>query len=244
MAHLAAEFYPGLCLVDWPDKKPGANREIDSLAESSDVRVAIEHTSVDSFEKQREDSARFMEAIGKLESELQGQIASSVRLIIHCGAVPTGIPWKTICDVLRSWIVNTFPTLPDGRSQQNIAGVPFLVYVWKDSTQLSGLSVARFAPEDHTLSERLRGQLKDKAAKLSKYKQAGWFTVLLLESSDIALMNLNTMRSAVEAACSSSLPAGADSIWYADSAISGTFQFWDITPTRGLRTSGYREPGS
>lgn len=230
VVHLAALCHPGLQIIDWPDKKPGASREIDALAESPDVRVAIEHTSVDSFDDQRADSARFMEVIGKLESELRGQIPSSLHLIVDCGAVPTKTSWKKIHDILRSWIENAVHALPEGKSEHNIPGVPFPVYIRKDSSGKPGLSVARYAPDDHTLPDRLRSQIKDKAAKLNKYKEAGCFTILLLESSDIALMSPSILRSAVKTACSPDLPAGVDSIWYADTAVPETVEFWDITP--------------
>jgi len=56
-----------------------------------------------------------------------------------------------------------------------------------------GLYFCRFAPDDRTLPHHIRTQLDGKAQKLQSYKQAGYTTMLLVESNDIALMNPHMM---------------------------------------------------
>src|SRR2546428_6253816 len=59
----------------------GSTREIDALAENSQLRIAIEHTSVDSLPNQRKEDKPFVEALGKLEEEVRGKINSRVCLV-------------------------------------------------------------------------------------------------------------------------------------------------------------------
>ncbi len=230
--YLAAKLYPGLLIIDRPDQKHGTSREIDALAESPQLRIAIEHTSVDSLPNQRQQDARFSEALGKLEEELKGKINSRVRLNTSFGAVTIGTAWQNIREALRTWLIKEIPKLPEGWSTHNIEGVPFPIDLMKDSTRPHGLYLARGAPEDDTLSARLLEQLNDKADKLKKYKETGWLTILLVENLDIALMNRGKMALAIAAAYPSVPPTGSDKIWYADTSTPDPFYFWNITPGR------------
>jgi len=230
--YLAAKLYPGLRIIDRPDKKPGTTREIDALAESPKLHLAIEHTSVDTLPNQRQEDVPFSEAIGKLEEELRGKINSRVRLNTSFGAVPTGTSWQSVRALLRTWLIEEIPKLPEGWSTHNIEGVPFPIDLMKDSTRPHGLYLARSISDDDTLSIRLSKQLKDKADKLRKYKEAGCLTMLLVESSDIALMSRGKVALAIEAAYPSVPPVGSDKIWYGDTSTPDPFYFWNITPGR------------
>jgi hypothetical protein len=52
----------------------------------------------------------------------------------------------------------------------------------------------------------------------------------LIENDDIANMNRGMMIKAVEASYPQYLPNGLDKIWYADSSVAESPQFWNITP--------------
>ncbi|OQW32619.1 MAG: hypothetical protein A4E19_04450 [Nitrospira sp. SG-bin1] len=133
VTYLAARLYPGLRIVEWPDKNNTRTTDIDAIAESGDKRVAIEHTSTDYLPNQRLHDERFLQAIGYLEQELKGQIHSHLRVITPFGAVPTGIRWDEIRDRLRRWILDNVPQLPADESKHNISieGVPFPLTVQK-----------------------------------------------------------------------------------------------------------------
>jgi hypothetical protein len=72
--YLARKLYPGLQVIEWPDKDNTRTPDIDAIAETSGVRIAIEHTSADSLPDQRLHNDRFMEAIGCLEEELKDEL--------------------------------------------------------------------------------------------------------------------------------------------------------------------------
>ena len=91
-----------------------------------------------------------------------------------------------------------------------------------------GLFFVRIDPGDGTLASRLSVQLARKAAKLQPYKAAGKTTVLLVDSSDMALMNHISMRDSIREAFGG-LPPGVDELWYADTCIPPDVEFWDLT---------------
>jgi len=73
--------------------------------------------------------------------------------------------------------------------------------------------------------------MNEKAEKLAKYKQGDSLTVLLIENSDIAPMNRATMIMAVEAIFRANPPSAIDRVWYADTSVRASHQFWNLTPS-------------
>ena len=230
--YLAGKLYPGLQIIEWPDKNNTRTSDIDAIAETAGKRIAIEHTSVDSLPDQRLHNDRFMEAIGSLEEELKGRISCRLRVTVPFGTVPTGIPWNGIRDRLRSWILYDVPQLPYNDIVRNIRidGVPFPLTVQKSTSVTHGLFLARSVIEDTDFPQRLQSQIDRKARKLAKYRDGCDMLILLIENDDIANMNRGIMIKAVEAAYCQYLPSGLDRIWYADSSIPEATQFWNITP--------------
>jgi len=69
-----------------------------------------------------------------------------------------------------------------------------------------------------------------KADKLKKYQKAAYRTILLLENNDLANMSFSTMVGAIEDAYPEGLPDGVDRIWFADTSIPESRQFFNLTP--------------
>jgi hypothetical protein len=230
--YLAGKLYPGLQVFEWPDKNNTRTPDIDAIAGTASKRIAIEHTSADSLPNQRLHNDRFMEAIGFLEEELKGLINCRLRVTIPFGSVPTGIPWNGVRDRLRSWILHDVPRLPynDIVHSIRIEGVPFPLTVQKSTSLTHGLFLARSVIEDTDFPQRIQSQIDRKALKLAKYRDSCDLLILLIENDDIANMNRGIMINAVKAAYCQYLPSGLDRIWYADSSISESTQFWNITP--------------
>jgi hypothetical protein len=230
VSHVRATYFPGLQITDWPDKRNRTAPDVDALAESSNQRVAIEHTSIDSLPDQRQDNARFLEVLGNLEEELKGRFPLHVCVAIDFGAVPTGVEWSVIRHKLADWLLTNSTTFSSEHTEYQIPGIPFVVEVWTRPGGPPGLFTARRAPANDNFSTRLVPQLNEKVDKLENYKRKGYFTILLVESSDIALMSRGKLARAIEAAYSSGTFTCPDSIWYADTAISGSLEFSEVTP--------------
>lgn len=232
VTYLAARLYPGIQIAEWPDKTNSRTPDIDAIAEGGGRRIAIEHTSADSLPNQRRHDERFMKAIGSLEQELKGRINFRLRVITPFGAVPTDICWDEIRDRIRSWILHGATKLPTGEVRHNITveGVPFPLTVQKPASSSHGLFLVRSVGEDLDFPERLQSQIDRKALKLTKYRDCCNLLVLLIDNDDIANMSRGKMIKAVEELYPHCLPSGLDRIWYADSSIPASVQFWNVTP--------------
>jgi hypothetical protein len=111
-----------------------------------------------------------------------------------------------------------------------IEGVPFPLTAQKSVSGTHGIFFARSMTEETNFTERLQLQIDRKALKLAKYRDRCDLLILLIENDDIANMNRGTMIKAVEASYLHYPPSGLDKIWYADSSISQSIQFWNVTP--------------
>lgn len=225
VAHLRTHGHPDLTVQRRPDDENRGSPDIDAIAGN----LAIEHTSVDTLPNQRRDSEWFVEAVGSLRDVLPTP-PFRLRITVEYTAVTTGQNWADVRRALATWILTRAAELPDGRQVvEGIPGVPFRLHVRKDSETTPALLFSRWEPEDDTLSARIRNLFDRKARKLATYRLSGGTTVLLVQNGDIALMNDWKMLEAIKEAYNSTLPAGIDQIWYADSSIPGNIRFVDFT---------------
>ena len=141
--------------------------------------------------------------------------------------------WREIRQAFIDWIneEEKNPRLTDGSHWiNNVPGIPFRFHVIKESASQSGVCFGLFEANDFSLPERLKELLDNRAEKLAKYQGAGKTTVLLVESNDIALMDIQGRKilNAIQKVYLFSLPIGVDKIWYADTAES-PIRFKDFT---------------
>lgn len=224
--HLASSTHPGLVVNRWPDKENRRSQDIDAIA----GQFAIEHTSIDTVPDQRMRSAQFMQVVGELESELSPLLTARLRITFEWEAVDKGQDWRAINRMLREWILKEAEALPDGGSTvQSIPGIPFRLHVNKASDRPPGLRFRRSPPDDDTLPGRLQAQLSQKLAKLEPYRGKGFKTLLLIESSDLALMCKDLMLDSIRHAFSNRLPNGADVVWFTDTSLPQDIVFHDLT---------------
>jgi hypothetical protein len=119
-------------ITRWPDKEERNKRACDAYAESFGLQpLAIEHTNIESFRRQKEDSARFSKVIGILETELKHVFPYDVHLIIPTFGIQTGTDWNNITNILGAWLLTNVSTLPFGYAYHHIDGVPFRVGISK-----------------------------------------------------------------------------------------------------------------
>jgi hypothetical protein len=226
VSYLRDHGHPGLEVERRPDEENRESSDIDAIAGA----FAIEHTSVDTLADQRRDADWFMRAAGGLEQELPSKPPFRLSITLEYDAVAKGQNWPAIRAALKSWVTHDAPILSDGAHLlESPAGIPFRLHIIKSSGRRPGVFFGRREPEDDTLPGRLRGAFERKAAKLAKYHVDGVTTVLLVENDDIALMNEWKMRQAIQEAFPTSLPAGVNQVWYADTSIPSDIEFRDFT---------------
>ena len=207
----------------WPDKENRTSRNCDAYAEVSEGSpLAIEHTSIQTFDDQMLDAARFMKVIGELEVELKDAFDCQTRLIVPTFAISPGTNWQTIRTALRVWLLAHVPTLPSGETKHRVDGLPFTVTinVDRDGRLRPWFGVMRWTPPGldnySQLTESIAAALTDKDSQLRKYSEAGIETVLILESRDIALVNPAILYKAFLKARDKVSPANIDQVWVAN----------------------------
>jgi hypothetical protein len=224
VGHLAEERHPGLHIESRPDVTNRSSADIDALAGP----FAIEHTSIDTIENQRRDGSWFGAVAERLEEAFRGRLRFRLRLVFPYEGIAAGQDWDAIRQALGSWISERAPALPDGAHTARVPGVPFEMSVSKEPDRPPGLFCMRIAPPDDNLAERCGVILNRKATKLKAYRAAGKTTVILLESRDIALMNVHKLEEAVREAFPWGLPDGVDELWHVDASVPAVMEFWNL----------------
>lgn len=223
VTHLAANGHPGLVVDSRPDESERASAAIDATAGA----FAIEHTSIDTLDGQREANAIFTKCVGCIEKEVD--VPFNLSICLPWGATKKGQNYGVIQDALRRWIVEMSPTLACGRHEiDDISDIPFTLSVYKCDDLGAGVFFSRSVSPDETFGERLRSIIERKAKKLEPW--ASHSRVLLIESDDIALTNHVTFWKALRGEYPNGLPRGVDQIWYAD-----TCGKWGNSPPRFVR---------
>ena len=217
--YLQEHGHPGLRIDRCPDEENRTSSDIDAIAGP----FAIEHTSIDTLPNQRRNNEWFMKVIEGIEEEFSSQLSFRLSISFYDGSIAKGQDWKKICQGFKNWInqEKDNPRLEDGPHWiNNIPDIPFRFHVIKEHDPSQGVRFSRFPPEDTDLPNRVRKLFDRKAKKLGKYQNFGKTTVLLVESNDIALMDIQGRKilNAIQEAYLFSLPTGVDKIWYADTA--------------------------
>lgn len=215
-----------------PDRVIRTTKACDAILEGGGIRYAVEHTSLDSYLRQRLDTARFREVLVSLEQRLKGKLPDHVDVDIPVHAVPAGIDWQELSRLLESWIVTNLNGLPhDQRVEVQIPGVPFALGVRRERAAGPGsLFGMRVVPGDlreqrvQVLIERIEA----KSAVLSKYSQHGFRTVLIIESDDAALTNREEICEDFQVAVKVQQSTDIDEVFLVETDT----QPWCLTPLK------------
>ena len=181
-------------IARWPDRDNRSSRDCDAFAEAPGAAsLAIEHTKVQTFNNQKLDSARFLKVCGELENELKQSFQTWVSMTVPVHAIQPGTNWNGIKETLRAWLLGNVDSLPLGRSDCEILGVPFRFTIHKHDSQSPVFTVGRWAPEEKVINAELvqifKNALQDKDDQLRRYHETGATTILILESDDFSLVD-------------------------------------------------------
>lgn len=209
-----------LAIIAFPDKDNRNSRDIDAIAENKNIRVAIEHTSIDPIKNQRRDGFRFDSVIGKIENDLRDTNDYYLRIVIPYNAIQTKQNWKQLNLAMRDWIENEAPCYKEGKSIiKNAKDIPFAFTIIKDLNRNPRVVFYRGSPNDTTLSSRIVQLINDKTSKLSPYAVNGFFTILLLESYDEVHIDPYEIRDIIETNYKNRCPKGLAQIWHCFTSI-------------------------
>jgi hypothetical protein len=113
-------------VLRWPDVDNRQSPAVEAVAsDASGETVAIEHTLVQPFDGERIDTDRFMKVFGKLEgcADLI-KPGYNVDVIVRVGAIPKGIKWEIVAELVHEQIEKRILVLSDGSTEETIPGLP------------------------------------------------------------------------------------------------------------------------
>jgi hypothetical protein len=113
-------------VVDWPDEGDRTGKVIDALAADGAATLAIEHTLLQPFAGERQDTAIFLKAVGKLDKAPHLMVPGfTISLSLEVGAIPKGVDWSSVGPAVEAWYLSVRDQLPTGRSQHAIPDLAF-----------------------------------------------------------------------------------------------------------------------
>jgi hypothetical protein len=178
-----------------PDEENRCTKDIDFVLVSSineRDKIAVEHTTVQSFDGQIEYLNRSWDIVGSVNDGCRERIPGDRYYSL---AVPPAIVDSLVTkrsrelfvSYLSSWVADTAPKLllVDSYEQKEYEGHRITLMCLGDATEQLNGKVGRMpeAPEDQKARqrERLGRAVNAKLPKLTKYKEQGFKTALLLE---------------------------------------------------------------
>jgi hypothetical protein len=195
-------------IIDYPDEKERRLPACDVFAIIDSKKVAVEHTSIDSIPFQRRDNKRFSDLLGPLEEQLTGKLPKqgNYQLVVDMDVIPIGVKWDFIRLQISEWCQKVASSLAIGNAstapkhfiREKLLGVPFEVTLYRWPFRDGQFRVARFLPADleNKRTKVIIQSLISRGIKVSKYKDDGFRTLLILESNDIILANASDIGKA------------------------------------------------
>lgn len=155
----------------WPDEQDRTGKAIDAIAVDGGTTLAIEHTLLQPFSGERNDTTIFVQTIGKLDKAPHLMLPNlSVTLTIDVGAITKGVDWSAIAPAIERWYLDVRDQLSDGRSRHSIPNLPFTLEVNVDRMPLKHdrgfFFVGRVMPTK-PLKDTVEQALKTKVDKLT-----------------------------------------------------------------------------
>lgn len=227
-------------VVDWPDKDSSRNN-IDAICrDDSGGALAIEHTLIQPFEREKEDADRFMKTLASLRNHpdllQQGYI---IRASQPVGAIRAGIDWGKISDELLRQLNSVLPTLPAGSRSVTIRGANWTIDLRIDKIRMGQNDPGKFLtgriwPGDPG-SELVIRALQKKVPKLSAHANAK--KILLLEQDAIAGRTESQFERLLDDPEIKGLLRLIDEVWGVNTSVlesDGTIFTNQIWPTIGI----------
>ena len=174
-------------IVAWPDEVDRTGQGVDALAnDPTNGELAIEHTLLQPFVGERQDSHVFNTTVAQLDQK-QSLILPNfdADLCFTVGAVPKGVDWNRVAPAVEAWYQSVCHILPVGHSKHQVPGLPFDLYVdiQKEPTLGDGhLFISRWMPSE-SVKPVVRQALIAKISKLVAAQSKA--RLLLLEKNSL-----------------------------------------------------------
>jgi len=193
LAGYNAHFGSTFRIIERPDEVQRQKQAVDALAlDAVGQTLAIEHTLVQPFVGEKDDSRRFLTAIAPLEEDLSLRLPGIAYFVsLPVAAIPKGFDWAKIGKELRDWFLRVLSSIPEGTSLHKVPNVGFELALRirksQSPTTAGRILVLRSdMPDD--FRQVVRKALKDKLPKLTKTRAN--IRILLLELDNMPVSEL------------------------------------------------------
>jgi hypothetical protein len=174
---------------EWPDDNERTKPAVEAIAvDELGTTLAIEHTLLQPFDGEREDTTRFLLAVGTLEKDESLRLPGyCVYISFYVGSIPKGVKWSAINPAIREWLREHIAAFPTGHSKQVIPNLPFELRVGVTKTAIRDgyerIFFMRYEPPE-SLNVVMQTAMRRKLPKLVGTDADR--RILLLEQNDIA----------------------------------------------------------
>jgi hypothetical protein len=214
---------------DWlEDKTHGAVEAL--VTSTSGSTVAIEHTLIQPFVGERDDSNRFLKAFLPIEKDASLPIPEKhINLSIPVGALPNQYDWSDIGKEVKQWFSDNRATFPEGESQHlcKVGATSrrgeFDLELRVNITSLPGMD-GKCLIERHSVPETL-DKVVDKALRTKLPKLTGTVAdkhLLLLEREHVIFSSNQILGEIERQRANHPQLDQVEEIWFADTVARNT----------------------
>jgi len=178
LVRLFLDEYTKICgeafkVKEWADDAERNRPAVEAIAvdESSGKRLAIEHTLLQPFVGEKEDSHRFLTVIGNLEKDDSLRVPGHmIDISFRVGAIPKGMNWTEVNKSLGGWIQNNIAKLDDDQSNHTVRHNDLELQIRVSRMTLphseKGILIFSRLMPAHSLAEVMRTAFRKKLPKL------------------------------------------------------------------------------
>jgi hypothetical protein len=161
-------------LLCYPDEQNREGEAVDAIYSDPVIgKVAVEHTLLQMFEGQKRDDVPFNKAFGQFWSDKTLPVPGRrIVVFVHPFSIPKGIDWSLAGQKVGEWFRSVRLTLPDGKSEHTVKGLPLHLHVTIDSMDATKLFLPPHvwvvrALHDDSCRDLVRTLLRTKLTKLA-----------------------------------------------------------------------------
>src|SRR5688500_8752705 len=119
------EYYSSsFCVTTWPDEFDRTGKSIDAIAEDGPT-LGIEHTLLQPFSGEKQDSDAFTKTIGQLDKKPSLVVPDlDVDVTVTVGAIQIGFDWSFVAPAVEGWYLTAANSIPVGESVHQVPNLP------------------------------------------------------------------------------------------------------------------------
>jgi len=175
-------------VIGWPDEENLGKGCCDALIVRGSEQIALDHRVIESFKDHYKDNALLESIVSPLQESFFGLYPSHrIRIYIRVRGLPKGNRDKMRED-LKKGCIKALEAAPDDSRMHEyyVADVPCDICASKTHSERPGCFVGRISPEDQDaeLKAGMLGALESKSKQFYRFKEKGFYTILLLDTDD------------------------------------------------------------